>query len=562
MRSLAEAFASRLARLLPFGKQDDDPLSSLNAATRWLEDLPVGDAYPCQQAIFDALKRLNENATRYTKDRLAIFMLLDEKSRDLQDTLVSQYLHNPRMSRTAEGRLWHAVYGLQWEIAYGYHALVLNLAATAGKNPRDSQVPLIALRAIRALGQLLKWHAVRYLPAGEKLWLRLHQLYRIAEKGGFHRQPQRAYPKDAAVCCCETAYVHALMLGLANSGTLYPRQLDLIDHWLDNWDGMFQLDAAFAPNAHDFCVDLSADRGPRRVRKLDPDKPLRFWGTAILQQKLHKIQAALREGSTPAQLGLTESARTAESLELLEYLQQQWSALAAREQRRAPRVPAKQRVDVTHGIDAIANQIRAADSPAPFSANGPGLSSREVDDILLYGFVTERTRGQAPHGDASASQKSPDVECWVMQNESKFGYGATVGPRDSDWLRIGALIGLKPHDANQWKIGIVRRLSRLNDDTIAVGIETLVEPPMFATLHGTAGPNPIVNGSDGASQPHNSLWLAGDAGAESLIVDPIHYMPGRVFQVLGVPGRTLIALGSPLERGEGWVRVTAEPAES
>src|SRR5512139_2697060 len=136
MNSLAEKFAARIARLTPFGKPADDPLTSIKAAARWIESLPIGDAFKCQQAILNALKRFNENSTQYTKDRLAIFMLLDEKSRDLQDTLVRQYLRNPRMSRQVESQLWHAVYGLNWEVARGYQSFLLDVARETGK-PRN-----------------------------------------------------------------------------------------------------------------------------------------------------------------------------------------------------------------------------------------------------------------------------------------------------------------------------------------------------------------------------------------------------------------------------------------
>jgi hypothetical protein len=203
MTTLADKFASRLAQLTPFGKRNDDPLASIKTATRWLEALPIGDAFKCQEAILNEIKRFNE--TQYTKDRLAVFMLLDVKSRDLQDTLVRQYLRNPRMSRPVESQLWHAVYGLYWEIARGYHTFVLQLTGAPGNIPREELIPLISLRAIRTVGQLLKWRAIRYLPAGEKLWLRLHNLYRIAETEGFHRQAQRAYADETADCSCETA---------------------------------------------------------------------------------------------------------------------------------------------------------------------------------------------------------------------------------------------------------------------------------------------------------------------------------------------------------------------
>ena len=398
MNSLANKLASQLARFSPsFGKRIDDPLTNLKVAARWVESLPIGDAFKCQQAILGELKRFNENSTQYTKDRLAVLMLLDEKSRDLQDTLVRQYLRNPRMSRPVESQLWHAVYGLYWEIARGYHAFVLHFAREAGRSPHESRIPLIALRAILAFGQLLKWRTIRYQPAGEKLWLRLHNLYRVTETEGFHRQPLRAYAEDASDCSCETAYLHILMLNLADSGTLYPRQLDLLDHWLCGWHGMMRLDNRLDTHVHNFVIDLSSDQGPRRVRKPDTDKPLRFWSTADLLRRLQEIHLALREGRAPAQLGLTENTRTGESLELLDHLQRQWSSLAAREQRRAPRESIKRLVDVAHGLGAIVNQVKASEAPASVSPYGTGFSYSEADDVQVYGFITDRTRERISH---------------------------------------------------------------------------------------------------------------------------------------------------------------------
>ncbi len=564
MNALTDKFASKLARLKPFGKRDDDPLTNMKTALRWIERLPIGDAFKCQQAVLDELKRFNENSSDFTKDRLAVLMLLDEKSRDLQDTLVRQYLRNPRMSRQVESQLWHSVYGLYWEVARGYHAFVLDFARHAGKSQHEGQIPLITLRAIRTFGQLLKWRAIRYLPAGEKLWLRLHNLYRVAETEGFHRRPQRAYPEDKAECSCETAYLHILMLHLANSGTLYPKQLDLLDNWLESWHEPLQLDPRVDTNVHNFVVDLSSDHGPRRVRKPDAQKPLRFWATADLLLKLNEIHAALREGKTPAELGLTENARTAECLEMLDHLQRHWSSLAGREQRRAPREAIKRLADVTHGLSAILSLLKAAGAPVPVSPYGTGLNYSEEDDVQVYGFVTTRTRERVSQMNISASVNPSEHERWVMNDESECGYGAVVESRDKDWLRVGALIAVKPHDATTWQLGIVRRLSRLDDDTSSVGVETLREAPELVTLLDTATPDYTVNGRDnsGLSQPHASIWLAGKTGPDSVIIDPVHFMPGRAYQVNGLAERKHIALGNPIERSEGWIRVIADPVKN
>ena len=560
MFSLADKFVTELARLAPFGRHDTDPLSSPRAAARWLEGLPVGDAFKCQQAILGALGRFNENSTTLTKDRLAVLMLLDEKSRDLQDTLVRQYLRNPRMSRPHENQLWHAVYGLYWEVARAYHAAVLQFARDADHGQPQPVFPLIALRAIRSFGQLLKWRAIRYLPAGDKLWQRLHKLYRVAEGLDFHRLPQRAYDGEDADCSCESAYLHILMLSLADAGTLYPRQVDLIDRWLCGWHVMLELDRALDPGRHTFAVDLSADHGPRRVRNPGAGRPLRAWSTPALVDRLHVLQAALRDGGLPAQLGLTDAVRPAEAFELLEHLQRQWSPLEHREQRRAARDSTKRLVDVVHGLGAIVDQLKTAGSHDGDSVYETGLSFAEAEEMQVYGFVTGRTREHAIH----ARQAAPDStrgERWVMHDESAFGYGAVVESVDKDWLRVGALIAVKPHHADAWKIGIVRRLARPAGDSCAVGIETLAEPPVLATLHDTSQPGYTVNGFDnsGASQPRACIWLAGAGATDSLMIDPAHYTPGKVFEMHGVPGRSVIALGNPVERSEGWLRVAAAP---
>jgi hypothetical protein len=352
------------------------------------------------------------------------------------------------------------------------------------------------------------------------------------------------------------------MLNLANSGTLYPRQLDLVDRWLSDWNGMLHLDSQVDTNVHNFVVDLTADHGPRRVRKPDIDKPLRFWTTAALLQKLQQLHTALQAGSPPAQLGLTDAVRTAESIELLEHLQHQWASLASREQRRAPRESIKRLVDVAHGLNAIVGQIKSADTPASVSPYGTGLNYNEADDVHVYGFITERTRERASQINTPAIHHSPDVERWVMNDESEYGYGAIVESRDKDWLRVGALIGIKSHDAREWKIGVVRRLSRLNDDTSSVGIETLAESPTLAMFYDTGTSGYTVDGLDnsGASLPHPGLRLEGDP--KSLIIDPIHFSPGKVCQMQGAQENGFIALGIPIDRSEGWIRVCVEHVSS
>ena len=562
MTPLADKLTSKLSRLVAFGKPSNDPIASLRAATRWIDQLPVGDAFKCQDTILQQIKRLNEQVASPPRDWLAILMLLDEQARDLQDTLVAQYLRNPRMSRPQESRLWHAVYALYWETARSYHATALRMARAPGKPGDTALTARIVLRAIRAVGQLLKWRAIRYLPAGDKLWLRLHSLYQIAEDSGFQHARMQAYADDPCEGSCESSYLHILMLQLAHAGSLYPRQIDLVDRWLLNWHGELRFAAQCGPDSQQFTVDLAADHGPRRARAQNATPTARCWNTASLTAQLADVQAALQQSQSPATLGLGEHARAAESLELLGHLQQQWAPVAAREQRRAPREAVKRLIDVAHGLTAIVNQFKIGDSGAGDSTYGSTLNYRESDDLAIYGFVTDRTRGDTSLMKAPSHTQTTDIERWVMHDESDCGYGAFVEAHDMEWLRVGTLLAVKRHDEGTWKAGIVRRLARHSDDLISVGIETLPQAPGLAMLYTTTPAGYTVNGFDnsGASLPHASLWLEGHGGPDSIIVDPVHYAPGKLYRLTGVADRSHISLGSPIERSEGWMRVVAEPA--
>lgn len=565
MNKFAEKFTDRLSRLVPFGKNEPDPLTSLKLATRWAENLPIGDTFKAQQTILAEIKRLNENATDHTKTRLDVLMLLDEKAQDLQDTLVQQYLRNPRMSRSVESQLWHGIHSLYWETARAYYGFVLAFTKTAGRKPYDDQIPLVTLRAIRGFGRLLKWRAVRYLQPAEKLWLRLHNLYRVAASEGFHQRRQQAYPGEDFESSCESSYQHILMLSLASSGTLYPRQLHLVDRWLCNWHEFLSLETHLDIQRHSFVVDLAADHGPRRVRNPADDKPLRFWGTAPLVGELERIQSALRAGTPPAQLGLTEDARTAESIDLIDHLKNQWSALASREQRRSPREPRKRLVEVTHGLSRIIDQVKTTTRRPEATPYGQLLPYEEAEDIQIYGFVTQQTRERTTMMRGPAAATVPDVERWVMHDESDVGYGATVETRDKDWLRVGTLVAAKPAESEAWRLGVIRRLARVSEASSAVGIETFPGAPTVVMLRdGAASSGYIVDGVDhaGAQLPVASLWVqtADDAGV--LVMDPAFFATGKVVEVQGVPDIRFLLLNKPLERGEGWIRVDAQAVQT
>jgi hypothetical protein len=348
------------------------------------------------------------------------------------------------------------------------------------------------------------------------------------------------------------------MLDQSNSGSLYPRQIDLIDRWLDGWREKLSLSKTLDTELHVFAVDTSEDRGPRRIRNKGPEATTRYWSTMELLARLKTIRANLKDGAPPARVGLTEDARVSESLDLIEQLERQWAPLNHREQRRKPRQAIKKVVEIIHGLTPMIAHIKESgneDVGNNVYGIGDNIIYEEAADIHVYGFVTTRTRERTSHL-GRPSPLLPDTERWIMEDESECGYGTTIETHDKDWLRVGALVGVKPDKAENWSVGIVRRLSRFGEAQSSVGIETLPESPTLVMLYGKKTAAYEVNGIDttGAELPIAALMLTGEMSS-SLILDPAEYAHKRIFEYVHLNEKRLIQLDEMGERGEGWIRV-------
>ncbi len=536
-------------------RNPDDPLSSVQATTRWAQSLPIGDALKAQSEILVEVKRFNDEDAPHSKERLLILMLLDEKGQHTQAVLSRQYLRNPRMSRTVESQLWHAIYHLNWEILRAYHSYLIEYARNPAKSRLKAMMPIVTLRALRGFRRVIKWRTIRYLHPGTKTWARLHQLYQLAETQGFHRTRLLAYPDDAQESTCEGEYLHTLMLEQANSGSLYPRQIDLIDTWITGWRDMLKLEKLLDPERHVLTADMTKDRGAKRVRNNSPELSTRYWSTQDLLERIRSLQSELHAGTAPARLGLTEYVRVSESLELLDHLSRQWAPLTAREQRRSPRKSVKKIVEIVHGLPSIIARVKEDQPGSEAPPQKDKLGFVEHSDLNIYGFVTNRTLNRGPYSEAT-KERLPDIERWVMEDESEYGFGATIEARDKDWLRIGTLVGLRADKAAGWSLGVIRRLSRLNEAESSVGIETLPGKPLEIFLHGQQASSYTVNGMG----THNgraavSGLLFDDEYAPSIVVDPAHYQRKAIVEYHFQQRNKTIQMDDPVDHGEGWIRV-------
>jgi len=540
-------------------KDDQGVLSNLKTITRWVQDLPAGDIYSAQEEVVQNLIQFNHAESNFSKDRLQVLMHLDEATRDMQSSLCMQYLRNARMSKSIETRLWIAIHAFYWEITRGYHGFLMDFIANPGGSKIQMSIPLITSRAIRGFADIIKWRYFRYEQADEKLWLRLHNLYRIAEFDNFSNTAVTVYSTDAEQRTPAQEYGQALLLSLVGNGSLAAREIEMVDQWLDNWSDLIRIDSLYDPGSHTFYVDTSKGQGLKRSRNQTSDPALRFVSTTDLLKHLRDITESLKSGAPPATLGLTEDFRLPEGYDLINLVDKEWAVLDDRDRRVNQRIPQPGQWKVIHDLNNICNELSKAENKV--KSNRSPISPEEILDIKLYGFVTERTKDKGLEQQRETALQSR-YELWEQADSSETGLGFHINPLSNEWIKVGKLIALSLRDDNAWRLGIVMRLARKDEDHRLAGIKLMSEQFQAVTLkmdNADATGGYVVDELDlpSGSQNLKAILLTNEEKQEYLLISGADYAKNRQYQLRSPfdPSR-LIRLEAVEDSGESWLKVS------
>jgi len=552
----------------------EHPLTHLEAITRWMDDLPMGDSVKVIEALTLQIKEYSDQGQVVTLERLAILNAIDEGAQDLIEILRGQYLQNPRMSRVVESRLWNTVNAYYHEAIRAYHAHIMEYIGNPGTSKIAGAMPGLTARALRYFGLSAIWGYYRFMQADPKFWKRMNNLYHFAEYSKFETRRLQLYEQDLTQTSMTQLYLESLMLDTLNTGSLTPRQIHLIERWMPMLVRDVELERNYQPERHAFCVNLAESRSACRAQRVTPSKALRYWATQDIKAQLDALRNQIAAGAIPAKLGLTEDCRVPACLELLERLANLWAPGGQKQTQRAfERKHSVKPIDVVRGLNDICLNVRADNLKGlQHKAAQPAdtLNYDEMVDVHLYGFVTKRTQTKAEQGrvEQSEDEKIESVivhERWVMENESEGGYGAHIADQTDDWVRIGKLVGLKPGQKGNWRVGVIRRMLRTEARQQYVGIELLVERSMVLAMRAEQNERQSlsVEGIDTVDVkiPFSALFLKGGGQStrtDTLILLSAEYANGRELW-FGVRGTTYhIRLKEALERGDDWLRVAFE----
>ena len=417
------------------GSKPEHALADPKHARALIGDLPAFDHLKALEEITGWLESLAE-LYGVRLDRLfEVVSLLDTAARAHHARLVRDYLATSRQQKFQEVKLWNC--GFNFSCALGEAYLTwLKQHDTEGsaRGAQRKHSALVIARAFRALALQMKWTMLRYGPFEAKLWRAIGELYRHAEASQVADVSLPVYPDVEGMSTIRQEYLKLLMLWTSGADVLPPVKQDIAEHVVGYFSPLFEMSNAPFPGAI-YWFDPAAQRAPTRIFGDAPRTPrLTFFGPGSAPVNLAKLIAVIgRTGAAPSRLNLGP-ANPDMVVALLRHLARYWSETPP--VRASSRRASSTRVTVVPGYSALLDELE-----------------REEDDAL--NFTVSNT------------------ESWVVEDASDDGFGALVPASASDWIRVGEIIGIRLEGAQHWGVGLVRRVSRDDQQEYHVGIEMI-----------------------------------------------------------------------------------------
>ena len=423
-------------KLFGGGKQDH-PMADLKQARHLLESLPPDNFKAVEELAhwLDAVSMVEGFKPEY---RLQLLLLIDETAQGRVRKLAREYLAAVRPSKFQENRLWGMIHEYWNQAGLAYTRMVEQFVTGAkGVEAAKAQLPLLLVRALRSLAQRIKWQHTRYGPVDVSLWGALNKVYAFAELRKLAAAKVTVYPAVPGDSTPQLEFFKAVMFSASSPDSLLPLEVELAERVIG--DFVTRVSLARSPTAEHVCwIDLERNMGPVRLVSAPPPGPsLRYFGASAALAEFEKLIDNIQDsGAVPSSLNLGDSHATDAVVDVLRHLAIYWSPEPP--ERKHTRHNVKSRLSVAHGFDSVLGVLDPS---------------------------------------ASLDFDNSAVENWIVENVSAGGFGAVILQLKGDWLRVGAMLAMQPEGGSNWLLGLVRRVSKTDNQKARVGIQTLSKAP-------------------------------------------------------------------------------------
>lgn len=513
--------------------------SDSSSCKAWLERLPLAHAAASHVALAAQAGRMPDAAVP-AGAKLELLELLRETVARVQAEMAEKYVGRPVPLDDDEHAVWESVVALWRSMAAGYDALI---DAMGGPAPEmAAHAPLICQRALRYTGLAMAEHRRVYRNVSAGLWKQLHRLHVFAEDAGAALAPvDDPVGRAVATTSCTGTYMHTLLAQLAQPDALSVQQMTLVDQWLERWESAVKLSPVALPESAmpAVAVDPASEKGAGLPGDITT-AGARHLDLEHLGKTVRQAAAALRQGRTPAELGL--GALPSDACEkLLMLLHIQWCAAGTG--RMNERSPGGIVVTISPHLPSIHYQL----SGRAFRQPGAEITARERQDMDRMGLISEASDR------ALVSQRSSSIETWVIVDKSASGFlGMCRNPNTATHISHNQLLGLRNPTNKNLYLGMVQRLVVDDGGAIWVGLRLITgtAQAVAARVVGERGPD--------AGKYDRAVLVPADAGRKapaSVLLMPGWYAANRQLDLDGGNLRK-IKLQALVDKGPNFERAT------
>ena len=428
-------------------KKPDHPMVDIKEARKILGELPTNDAFKCVDEVTHWLESAMAEQEFKLEYRAQLVQLLDETAQTHVRKLARDYMAaSPRLAKHQELRLWTAIYAFWRQAGIAYAACIdLYAGGAKGADALKADMPLLLVRALRALATQVKWMYVRYGPMDQSVWGVIAKVYALAEARKWTQSEVTVYAGIPGDSTPEQEFLKVVMLSASSPDSLLPLEMELCERMIAHFCASFTLRLESQPDIA-YWIDLATAQAPLRLARPPQHAPtLRFFAAGKALPDLEAlINTVKTTGAVPSQVNLGGNYPAETVLDVLNHLALYWSPKPPERKHQRHRV--KSRLNVTHGFDGVAAVL-----------------------------------GGAPGADPAGT------ETWIVENVSAGGFGAGIPEVKGDWLKIGCLLGLQPEGGDNWVLGVIRRLQREIPLKGSVGIQTLSRSARLVQLIASGG---------------------------------------------------------------------------
>lgn len=491
-----------------FTAPDEDPesLGSEIGLRNFIDGLPTTLPNRTLEAIGEQFE--HARSLEIPADRLRhALKTLDERAQEPL-VAVAQGLVSDERGREMSDPAWLALSRFYRNLYIGYRVCLDALTSDPQGESAHADAVLIACRSTAALAKYKTLLRMRYRDVDAGYWENLFGLVAWSANIGATHTLVELYPRCGFQSSVERELLLALMLDAAPIPNLLPPQIAVLEVILRRFAGSYQF--ADAPReTTPFVVEPGASPVVKRwVAGLKARPGMRFFGVATAYAKLAGLHKELKQTHTlPDWLDSVRIDRNAYGT-LLELLLSHWSVEPP--QRRQRRDQADGEILVTHGVAQVRRMIAASE----YAKAGGSLSYEDNTpyDHKLFGRVrfgsVDATMEQLAAAAKTAPAATPMVtlqkfelegdrqmtERWTISDVSASGLGAMASSHGG-WGRVGMLIGYRRMDSLDWRMAVVRRLSRSAQGKLSIGMQTLGHVGICARIRIGAG-------------DHGNTWVA------------------------------------------------------